>query len=400
MKRILFLILILSSLNAKSQDIQVAIPLDSGIQAEWVEPEKVFDQPKELSVSDLKSIEGDKAFLKRLPSSYDNVSPKDMKNLVNQLDNQLERLTREKEALLKSHASQEAIDSKDGTINVIGKEKKIVSLTLDKNKLEQKSGILGIEKERLKRYLIVTVIVLSLLILIIVVLLQKKTIGIKNKKIEKQIDDINKKNNYLEHAARIIRHDMHSGINTYMPRGIASLEKRITEEQAKELKIDGSIKMIKEGLSHTQKVYKSVYEFTNLVKSNPTLEIEEKDLKQLLVSYIESTSYKLNVEVSDLGTHRVNQHLFCTAIDNLIRNGLKFNSSENKQVKIFTKNNLLIVEDNGNGLSSEDFEKIKKNKNKQGLGLNICIAILEEHKFSVSAEKLNQGGTQIKIRLK
>ena len=39
----------------------------------------------------------------------------------------------------------------------------------------------------------------------------------------------------------------------------------------KELKIDGSVKMIKEGLNHTQRVYKSVYEFTNLVKKDAEL---------------------------------------------------------------------------------------------------------------------------------
>ena len=39
--------------------------------------------------------------------------------------------------------------------------------------------------------------------------------------------EIEKKNTYLEHAAKILRHDMHSGINTYMPRGLSSLERRL-----------------------------------------------------------------------------------------------------------------------------------------------------------------------------
>jgi methyl-accepting chemotaxis protein len=48
---------------------------------------------------------------------------------------------------------------------------------------------------------------------------------------------VNQKNSYLEHAAKILRHDMHSGINTYMPRGLTSLKRRLSEEQIKELKI-------------------------------------------------------------------------------------------------------------------------------------------------------------------
>jgi hypothetical protein len=46
-------------------------------------------------------------------------------------------------------------------------------------------------------------------------------------------DIVNQKNSYLEHAAKILRHDMHSGINTYMPRGLRSLKRRLTEDQLK-----------------------------------------------------------------------------------------------------------------------------------------------------------------------
>ena len=78
--------------------------------------------------------------------------------------------------------------------------------------------------------------------------------------------EIEKKNTYLEHAAKILRHDMHSGINTYIPRGLSSLERRLSSEDITSLKIEAPIRMIKEGLKHSQKVYKGVYEFTNLVK--------------------------------------------------------------------------------------------------------------------------------------
>ena len=113
--------------------------------------------------------------------------------------------------------------------------------------------------------------------------------------------EIEKKNTYLEHAAKILRHDMHSGINTYIPRGISSLERRMGEEKAKELKIEAPIKMIKEGLRHTQKVYRGVYEFTNLVKKDVVLNKSECDLRSILEDYLNSTAYRANVEISDLG---------------------------------------------------------------------------------------------------
>ena len=222
-----------------------------------------------------------------------------------------------------------------------------------------------------------------------------------------QQKEIEKKNTYLEHAAKILRHDMHSGINTYMPRGLSSLDRRLSEDQIKELKIEAPIKMIKEGLRHTQKVYKGVYEFTNLVKKDVVLNREDLNLKDILEDYLSSTAYRPQVDLSDLGDLSVNEALFCTALDNLIRNGLKYNDSDNKIVKIYRIDDTLYIEDNGRGLSSEEFKTLsepytRKEGQKEsgtGLGLNICIAILEEHGFGVSCNKLPKVGSQIKIKI-
>ncbi len=59
-----------------------------------------------------------------------------------------------------------------------------------------------------------------------------------------QSKEIERKNTYLEHAAKILRHDMHSGINTYIPRGINSLERRLTQEDITNLKIEAPLKIV------------------------------------------------------------------------------------------------------------------------------------------------------------
>lgn len=221
--------------------------------------------------------------------------------------------------------------------------------------------------------------------------------------------EIQGKNAYLEHAAKILRHDMHSGINTYIPRGISSLERRLTPEVIKQLKLEAPLKMLKEGLNHTQKVYWGVYEFTNLVKQGAKLQMEEKDLGAILTSYLSSTAYKDQVVIDRLPTVMVNEPLFCTAIDNLIRNGLKYNDSEFKMVALtMLDDSTLGIIDNGRGMSQEDLEKYSKayarkegQKEKgSGLGLNICIAILREHGFSISAQRQEEGGTLIKVRVR
>ena len=220
--------------------------------------------------------------------------------------------------------------------------------------------------------------------------------------------EIEKKNTYLEHAAKILRHDMHSGINTYMPRGVNSLERRLSEEDIKNLKIEAPLKMIKEGLKHAQKVYKGVYEFTNLVKKDVVLNKEECDIKEILSDYLSSTSYKSQVILDDnLPKIEVNEALFCTSIDNLIRNGLKYNDSDTKWVKVYLEDKFICVEDNGRGMTQKDFEQlskpyVRKKDQKEagtGLGLNICIAILKEHKFTITCHKIKNGGTKLKIKI-
>ena len=224
--------------------------------------------------------------------------------------------------------------------------------------------------------------------------------------IDNQVGEVRKKNTYLEHAAKILRHDMHSGINTYIPRGISSLERRVPQTVIDDLKIEAPLKMIKEGLAHSQKVYKGVYEFTNLVKKDAVLNRDAYNLKTIIENYLASTSYKSQVIIDELPVVSVNESLFCTALDNLIRNGLKYNDSDSKMVRLYMEDDLLILQDNGRGITQKEFDKlsqpyIRKEGQKEsgsGLGLNICIAILQEHGFTISCEK-NNIGTKIKIKV-
>ena len=221
----------------------------------------------------------------------------------------------------------------------------------------------------------------------------------------RQADEIAKKNVYLEHAAKILRHDMHSGINTYIPRGVYSLERRLDKKIIEDLKLEAPLRMLKEGLKHSQKVYRGVYEFTNLVKKDVILEKTELNLKSVMENYLSTTSYKSQVIIDELSTERINESLFSTAIDNLIRNGLKYNDSDTKFVHLYMEDGQLVVQDNGRGLTQEDFNNLSKpyvrkkdqKESGSGLGLNICLAILQEHGFSVTCDK-NEIGTKINIK--
>ncbi len=163
--------------------------------------------------------------------------------------------------------------------------------------------------------------------------------------------------------------------------------------------------MIKEGISHTQKVYKRVYEFTNLVKQKVVLNKEMINTKNSLEDYFSNVSYRDNIKIEDLGDLEVNDTLFCNAIDNLVKNGIQYNDNKTKEIKIYMEDNFLVVEDNGRGLSKEEFEDItiknrKGGENAEiGLGLSISKTILEEHGFTIESEKIKTG-TKIKIKTK
>ena len=380
----------------------------SKITAKWISPDKIFEQPKndnkiEEPKIDSASLTSDKIILESLPKSYEKLKPNELKNILKKIDYQLKKLIIERDSLIKKSALPQTIESKNNTINGLNKEKQILNLKIKSDELFTVANGLEIEKEKLKKFLIGAVIILFVLILIIAVILQRKKINVQDIEIEKQLQDINKKNTYLEHAAKIIRHDMHSGINTYMPRGITSLEKKLKPEDIEKLKLAPSIKMIKEGLNHTQKVYKSVYEFTNLVKQKVVLEKTMTNLKELIEKNLENTSYSNQVKVDELISIEVNEILFWNALENLIKNGLKYNTSYDKQVHIYMENGNLIVKDNGTGLSTERFNKIinqflTENENTTSLGLNICAAILKEHGFRIYCDK-NNTGTKITIKI-
>lgn len=214
------------------------------------------------------------------------------------------------------------------------------------------------------------------------------------------------KNAFLEYSSKIIRHDMHSGINTYLPRGLKMLLSKLDEQSIKDLKIQPAITMLERGLKHTQKVYKGVYAFTNLVKETSQLDTMEFDLKESLLDFLSITAYQNKVEIADLKVIAANESLICTAIDNLIRNGLTYNDNPQNQrfIKIYLEDEWLIVQDNGRGITQEEFDYLSmpyKRKEDQseigtGLGLNICIAIFEEHGYSIKVEKL-EDGTKIKV---
>ena len=147
-----------------------------------------------------------------------------------------------------------------------------------------------------------------------------------------------------------------------------------------------------------------------MVREDTTLSKEEHNIREILDEYLQSTSYADQVVLCPkLPTLLVNEALFCTAVDNMIRNGLKYNDSQTKYVKVMMiDDDTLGIIDNGRGMSQEEYQKLSKpylrregpKEEGTGLGLNITVAICKEHGFELSAEKREEGGTIMRIKVK
>ena len=76
-------------------------------------------------------------------------------------------------------------------------------------------------------------------------------------------------------------------------------------------------------------------------------------------------------------------------------------------VLVYNEETNIIVQDNGRGLSQREFEELSKPYTRKedqaesgsGLGLNICVAILQEHGFSISVDE-QPVGTKLKIKVR
>jgi signal transduction histidine kinase len=98
------------------------------------------------------------------------------------------------------------------------------------------------------------------------------------------------------------------------------------------------------------------------------------------------------------------RQLFLTIVDNAV----KF-SSENSEVKISLKENIVSIKDNGAGIDEGDihyiferFYKEKSEQNKEGTGLGLAIAkqIAERHGIKISVKSKRNEGTEFLLEFK
>lgn len=106
-----------------------------------------------------------------------------------------------------------------------------------------------------------------------------------------------------------------------------------------------------------------------------------------------------------------NPELLQSAVENIVRNALKYTKSKIK-LSIFVQEETLKIriDDNGSGVPPDEFEKIfqpfyrvdetrTRSTGGTGLGLTIVLNIIKEHQGKVWAEESELGGLAVTIEL-
>jgi len=205
-------------------------------------------------------------------------------------------------------------------------------------------------------------------------------------------DNIRRKNVYLKLAAFMIDHDLKTTILTHFSLAIKGLIKAYKEGE----NILIYLTLLTNALVNGQNIFNGIHEFITLIDPNKKLKLKKENLNIVLKSFLVNTAYRSNVEIYKLPEVAINKNLFLLLAQNLIKNGLKHNDSDDPKIKIYYKDNFLIFEDNGRGLTQERFDYLLRTSTRKGL--KIIEALIYEHGWEFYIHKKNKG-TLFKIKI-
>ncbi|MDX1808513.1 MAG: HAMP domain-containing sensor histidine kinase [Sulfurospirillaceae bacterium] len=157
-------------------------------------------------------------------------------------------------------------------------------------------------------------------------------------------------------------------------------------------------------------LYKLYEDIDYYIKKETKNEVREtffldKLLKEEIEKYeILYPNVRINQDINNLQLF-TDKRWFSKVIGNIILNSLKYNRDDN-DISIYTKDNNLIIEDSGIGMSESElfmiFDRYYQGKNKKdgfGIGLSIVKAFCDENKILIKIESKLGKGTKINLDL-
>jgi len=230
----------------------------------------------------------------------------------------------------------------------------------------------------------------------------------KQKEIKQQNEKLEHINQNLEKFAYQTSHDIKAplkNINSFIGLMSQSVEKYDDKQ------LNQFVKIIEENSKGLERMVEEILAFAKMEvgkiqRTNVNLQEVIEEVKFNLSHTLQTK--KAQVESGLLSNIYANHSLMIILFQNLIENGLKYNESENPGVKISQKHTaekkiMIIVEDNGIGISPEFKEKIFEmfvrldHGNKftgTGIGLSTCKNIANQLDGDLTFDSNPDGGTR------
>ena len=245
---------------------------------------------------------------------------------------------------------------------------------------------------------------------------EKKTIEIENtlQEKEKQNIELNLANAELERFAHVASHDLKTPL-----RNIVSFTNLIERKIAKKDydNIAEYLKFVQDGGKQMNRLISEILEFSKL-SINSQIKMSEFDVKEIvqninqkILSYIKEQNATLNV-MSEQNIIFSNHSLVEILLQNLIENGIKYNTAVHKTIEIkctqTPKSTIIMVSDNGIGIEPEYHENIfvlftrlhdDQSFSGSGMGLAICKKIVARLHGQISVDSALGKGSIFKIEL-
>mgnify|MGYP000029446608 CR=1 FL=1 len=229
----------------------------------------------------------------------------------------------------------------------------------------------------------------------------------KLKKFEQALINKNKEMDMFVYKAS---HDLKGPLLTI--KGLANIAS-ISSKDPETLKYLDMISQTSEKLTNTLVTLLKLAVSDNILKEKSVFNVNlaiESVLKQINAR-VQDIPTDINIDIEPELTICTNEIIFCTIIQNLIENSIKYRKNQvGDYIKIVAKkidNQLfMVVEDNGIGIATEMHDKIfdiffRANTNKEGSGLGLYIvqSHIEKLLGSISFQSTLGLGTSFSIKL-
>ena len=206
-----------------------------------------------------------------------------------------------------------------------------------------------------------------------------------------------------------VAHQVNNPLN-----GIKSCLYAIQKEPADVPQTKEYIELINEGIENIEIVVKKLLGFARQQSTSENF-IDINDSIVKVINLFEFRLREKNIDIrlnleKELGNIKIDHHLFQEVIMNLLLNSYDAINKNGEIIistgKIGEAQIFVQIKDNGIGISTEDLKKIfdpffttKEIGTGTGLGLSVCLGIIESHDGKIDVQSTENAGTTFRITL-